>query len=95
MDEDAMVSTGGSLKLKSKPVKTKEKKDKKSKKKGKKDKKRPRTEELAKEELIPIVQATMTASEVKFIEKRRKQEEVRLGRASSKSHREKVAGEMS
>lgn len=93
-DEEAMVTAGGGLKLKSSVV-VKEKKSKKDKKKDKKKekKKRDRPDEPVVAALIPVAQPVMTAAEAKFLEKRRKQEEARLDKASSKSHREKVAGE--
>jgi hypothetical protein len=93
-DDDAMVVAGGGLKIKAGVVVKKSKKDKKKeKKKEKKEKKRSRVEdEPSKPGLVPVALPTMTAAEIKFLEKRRKQEEARLDKASSKSHREKVAG---
>ncbi len=68
-DEEAFASTGGALKLK---VAVKEKKESKKGKK-KKDKKKSKKRLLEavpvapEDELQPVVQPTMTASEIKFL----------------------------
>ncbi len=94
-DEEAFASTSGALKLKVAVKDKASKKDKKKKKKKKKDKGKKRALEsvpvTTEEPLQPVAQPSMTASEIKFLEKRRKQEDLRLQKAASKSHRERVS----
>ncbi len=95
-DADAIASASGTggLKLKGAGIVVKKSKKDKKKDKKKKDKKRERSSEepgSSSGGLLPVSQATMTAAEAKFLEKRRKQEAVRIEKNASKSHREKVA----
>lgn len=90
MEEEAFAATSGGLKLKRAVVQDKDKK-KKKKKKDHKKKKLKSEAAVVQPELVPLEAPVMTASERAFLEKRKRQEEARLEKMASKTHRQKIA----